>query len=268
LSKLVVRFASYNRFRRLRIGGAVLGVLVILAFAASSGYDGWRAYENARSATEREIDNESKTLAEQTAWTFQAVDLLLEDTARWYRTDGLRMTPERVDEVLANRASGVRQVRLLTITDARGIQRYRSIGPPPLDLDVSDRSYFIAQRDGTVTGVFMSEPLITRSENRAGIVLSRRLEGDNGTFSGVITAIVDLEDLRQVYRAIDLGQGAAINLLQDAGTLLVHIPGSPDLVGRHYPQLVTNAGPAMGQLVNPIDGMRDFIAVSRVRGTP
>jgi PAS domain S-box-containing protein len=268
LSKLVPRLASSSRFQRLRLGVAVLGVLVILAFAASSGYDGWRAHENALSATEREIDNESKTLAEQTAWTFQAVDLLLEDTARWYRTDGLRMAPEHIDEVLANRVSGVRQVRLLTITDARGIQRYRSIGPPPPDLDVSDRSYFIAQRDRTVTGVFMSEPLITRSENRAGIVLSRRLEDDNGTFSGVITAIVDLEDLRQVYRAIDLGQGAAINLLQDSGTLLVHIPGSLDLVGRHYPQLATSAGRTMGQLVSPIDGMRDFIAVSRVRGTP
>jgi len=268
LSKLVLRLASYSRFRRLRLGVVVLGVLVILAFAASSGYDGWRAYENARSATEREIDNESTTLAEQTAWTFQAVDLLLEDTARWYRTDGLRMTPERIDEVLANRASGVRQVRLLTITDARGIQRYRSIGPPPLDLDVSDRSYFIAQRDGAVTGVYMSEPLITRSEHRAGIVLSRRLEDDKGTFSGVITAIVDLEDLRQVYRAIDLGHGSAINLLQDTGTLLVHIPGSADLVGRNYPQLAANTGGTVGQIASPIDGRRDFIAVSRVRGTP
>src|ERR1700733_11767065 len=96
LSKLVVRFASYNRVRRLRIGGTVLGVLVILTFAASSGYDGWRAYDNARSATQREIDNESKTLAEQTALSFQGVDLLREDTVRWYRTDGLRMPPERV----------------------------------------------------------------------------------------------------------------------------------------------------------------------------
>src|SRR5471030_198972 len=100
LSKLVPRFASSSRFQRLRLGVAVLGVLVILAFAASSGYDGWRAHANALSATEREIANESKTLAEQTAWTFQAVDLLLEDTARWYRTDGLRMTPEHIDEVL------------------------------------------------------------------------------------------------------------------------------------------------------------------------
>ena len=268
LSQLVPHSAASIRFQRLRGGVVVLGVLVILAFAASSGYDGWRAYRNVLSATEREIDNESKTLAEQTAWTFQAVDLLLEDTALWYWTDGLRMTPEHIDEVLANRALGVRQVRLLTITDARGIQRYRSIGPPPPNLDVSDRSYFIAQRDGTVAGLFMSEPLVTRSENRAGIVLSRRLEDDRGAFFGVITAIVDLEDLQQIYRAIELGQGAAIDLLRDSGTLLVRVPGSPDVVGRDYPQLATNAGGAMTQFASPIDGTQDFIAVSRVRGTP
>jgi hypothetical protein len=173
--------AASIRFRRLRLGVVVLGVLVILAFGGSSAYDAWRAYGNSIIATEREIDNEAKALAEQTAWTFQAVDLLLEDTAHRYRSDSSRMAPERVDEVLANRAAGVPQVRLITIADAQGIQRYRSSGPPPPHLDVSDRSYFMAQRDGTATGIFMSEPLITRSENRAAIVLSRRLEDNNGT---------------------------------------------------------------------------------------
>jgi hypothetical protein len=210
LSNFVPHSAAWTRFQRLRFGVLALGVLVILAFGASSAYDGWRAYKNALSATGREIDNESKTLAEQTAWTFQAVDLLLEDTARWYRTDGLRMTPEHIDEVLANRASGIRQVRLLSIIDARGLQRYRSGGPGPPDLDVSDRSFFVAQRDRALAGMFMSEPLITRSEHRAAIVLSRRLEDDSGAFAGVIAAVVDLEDLQQVYRDIDLGQGTAI----------------------------------------------------------
>jgi hypothetical protein len=115
-----------NRFRRLRWAILAVGILVILAFAASSCYDAWHAYDNQLSATGREIDNESKALAEQTAWAFQAVDLLLEDTARWFQTDGLKSTPEHIDEVLANRASGVRQIRMLTITDARGIRRYRS----------------------------------------------------------------------------------------------------------------------------------------------
>jgi hypothetical protein len=84
LSNLTPHYAASSQFQRLRLGVVALGVLVILAFAASSAYDGWRAYRNALSATEREIVNESKTLAEQTAWTFQAVDLLIEDTARWF----------------------------------------------------------------------------------------------------------------------------------------------------------------------------------------
>jgi PAS domain S-box-containing protein len=246
----------------------VLGALIIIAFAASSVSDGWRAYRDTLGTTEREIENESKTLAEQTAWTFQAVDLLLEDTQRWYQTDGFRMAPERIDEVLANRVSGVRQISLLTIIDARGIQRYRSAGAPPTNPDVSDRSYFIAQRDRTVSGVFMSEPIITRSENRAAIVLSRRLQDEQGGFFGVVAAVVNLEDLQQIYRAVNLGRGAAIDLLRDSGTLLVRIPGAADAVGREYPQLVVTADRGMTQIVSPIDATRDFMAVARVRNAP
>ena len=260
--------AASIRFRRLRLGVVVLGVLVILAFGGSSAYDAWRAYGNSIIATEREIDNEAKALAEQTAWTFQAVDLLLEDTAHWYRSDSSRMAPERVDEVLANRAAGVPQVRLITIADAQGIQRYRSSGPPPPHLDVSDRSYFMAQRDGTATGIFMSEPLITRSENRAAIVLSRRLEDNNGTFAGVVTAIVDLEDLQQIYRVVDLGQGGAIHLLRDPGTLLLRNPPSPDTVGQNYPQLAAAPSAPATRILSPVDGRQEFIAVARVRDTP
>src|ERR1700732_4230685 len=166
------------RFRRLRLGAVVLGVLVILAFAGSSAYDAWRAYHNSIVATDRELGNVARALAEQTAWTWQGIDLLLRDTARWYRNDSPKLPPERLDEVLANRTAGVRQVRLITIVDAQGIQRHRARGPSPPNLDVSDRSYFIAQRDGTAAGLFMSEPLITRSENRAGVILSRRLNDE------------------------------------------------------------------------------------------
>jgi len=256
------------RFKQLRRGIIVLGLMVILALSASAAYDSWRAYRNALSATEREISNEARTLAEQTAWTFQAVNLLLEDTARWYRTDGIRMDSKRVDEVLANRAAGLRQVRALAISDAQGVQRQRSTRALAADLDISERSYFIAQRDRTVDGVFMSEPIITHTESRAAIVLSRRLEDDQGRFSGVAAAIVELEDLQSIYRAVALGDGSAIDLLQDSGTLLVRIPATPDTAGRVYSSLLANPGGAMTRLADPIDGAREFISVARVRDTP
>jgi PAS domain S-box-containing protein len=256
------------RFKRLRIGVLVLGVLVILAFASSSAYDAWRAYDNSLVATDRELHNVANALAEQTAWTWQAVDFLLRDTARWYQNDSHDIAPERLDDVLASRTAGVRQVRLITIADAQGIQRHRSRGSSPPHLDVSDRSYFIAQRDGVAKGLFLSEPLVSRSENRAAVILSRRLDDGQGGFAGVVTAIVDLEDLKQFYAAVNLGGDSAMQLLRDDGTLLVRNPPTPAAVGQRFPKLAATPNAPYSRLMSPIDGKREFIAVAHVRDTP
>ena len=255
------------RFRRLRLGVLALGVLSLLAFCGASFYDAWRSYRHAVIATDREITNVASALAEQTAWTWQAVRLLLDDTARWYGTDSPTIPPERIDEVLATRTAGMPQVRLITIVDAQGIQRHRSRGSSPPNFNVSDRSYFIAQRDGTAKGFFLSEPLVTRSENRPGVVISRRLDDDTGKFAGVVTAIVDLEDLERFYGAVNLGQASAIHLLRDDGKLLVRNPRVPSLIGRSFPELAAVPSAPAARLMNPLDGKRDFIAVAPVRNT-
>src|ERR1700682_66812 len=166
------------RFKRLRLGILALGVVALLAFGGASFYDAWRSYRHVEIATDREISNVAKALAEQTASTWQAVELLLDDTARWYGSDSRDVPPERLDAVLETRTGGIPQVRLITIVDAHGIQRHRSHGSSHPNLDVSDRSYFIAQRDGTARGFLVSEPLVTRSENRPGVVISRRLDDE------------------------------------------------------------------------------------------
>jgi PAS domain S-box-containing protein len=264
---LMTQSAASIRFRRLRLGIVVVGSLVVLAFAASSAYDAWRAYRNSLAATDREIGNVARALAEQTAWSLQGIDLLLRDTARWYHNDSRKIPPERLDEVLANRTAGVRLLRIITIVDAQGIQQHRSHGLPPPNLDMSDRSYFTAHRDGTVTGLFMSEPLITRSENRAAIVLSRRLEDDRGKFDGVINAVVDLEDLEHFYGSVSLGKGDSIQLLRDDGTLLVCDPPVPDAIGKTIPEFASLSNVPARRVVNP-SGRRVFIATARVRDTP
>jgi PAS domain S-box-containing protein len=133
---------------------------------------------------------------------------------------------------------------------------------------VSDRSYFIAQRDGTASGLFMSETLVTRSENRTALELSRRLQDSAGVFAGVVTATVDLDDLERFYGAVNLGAGSAIYLLREDGTLLVRNPPTPSAVGQKFLPLVAAPTTPIKRLSNPADGERDFIAVARVRDAP
>jgi PAS domain S-box-containing protein len=261
ISEVLSPETGASRFARLQRGVVLLGVIVILAFAGSSAHDAWRSYQYSLRATDRELNNMANALAEQTVWSLQAVDLLLLDTARWYRSESLKLPPDQIDAALAARAGA-------TIMDAAGNQLYHSRDFPRPNHNVSDRSYFIAQRDDPATGLFMSEPLITRSEGRVAVIFSRRLEDDRGHFDGVVVANVDLEDLNQFYRVVDVGPGSAIQLLRDDGTLLVRNPSVPDVIGRKYPALAVAAPTASATVPNPFDGHAEFIAVAAVRHMP
>ena len=260
--------AHLNRFTRLRWGIVILGIVAMGTFAASSGYDAWLAHGDACTANQREITHVAAALAEQTAWTIQGVDVVLNDTVRWYQNNRDRIPANRIDELLQSRAAGIPQIRMLTITDAQGSQLYRSRGEAPPGFDVSDREYFIAQRDGTVAGLFLSDPLLSRSVGRAGLILSRRLEDSAGRFDGVVTAIVELDDLARYYAAVTLAEGDAVQLLRDTGLLYVRNPATPHTVGVAFPQLLAPPARPDRQTTNPIDGTRVFKAIARVRDAP
>jgi PAS domain S-box-containing protein len=259
--------AGAVRFKRLRVGIVLLGALIILAFDGSSAYDAWRSYRYSVEAANREMANMANALSEQTAWALQAVDLLLLDTARWYHSDGSAMPLERVNAGLEDRRTLVQQVRQVMIVDAQGNQRYGSPGLTPArrNVNVSDRSYFIAQRDSTAAGLFMSEPLVTRSEGRHVLEFSRRLDDDKGAFGGVVTAVVDMDDLKQFYESFNLSVGSAIQMVRNDGILLARDPNLADEVGRQFPSFMTVPSAPATRFVNPIDQKSDFIGVAHVR---
>lgn len=268
LSDLVAPDTGVIRFKRLQLGVISLGILLILAFVGSSAHDAWRSYQYSLQANERELRNIANALAEQTVWSLQADDLLLIDTARWYRSERQTIPKEDLNAALAARVAAIQQVREVLIMDALGDTLHRSRNISAANHNAADRSYFIAQRDNPALGMFISEPLTTRTEGRTAVILSRRLEDDQGRFAGVVIANVDLEDLNQFYRAVDVGAGGAIQLLRDDGTLIVRIPRIADAVGRRYPALVTEPDDPRGTVNDPLDGRMNFIAVASVRNTP
>ena len=259
--------ADASRAARLRFWLISVGVLVIAAFAGSSAYDSWRLYHQDISATHRELSSMAKTLAEQAEVSLQLADLLLRETATWYQTE--RPAPgTAADARLATRAEGLPQVREVRIIDEHGIPRFRSRELPGDTASLSDRAYFIAHRDHAGLGVVLSDPLLTQVERRRAIVMSRRLEKPDGTFDGIVQAVVDLEEFQRIYRAIDLGQGSAVNLLRDDGTLFVREPQVPRIVGRKFPEMVASPPDPSGLVLHTMDQQPRFVGVAHARGFP
>jgi len=259
--------ADATRATRLRSWIVTIGVLVIAAFAATTAYDAWRSYNYVIFATDRELGNLAKALAEEAQDTLQTSDLLLRDTVAWYETE--RPAPGKAaDEKLAAKAAGLPQVREVRIIDEHGIPRFRSRELPGDTSALSDRAYFIAHRDHPRLGVVLSSPLITQIERRPAVIMSRRIEKRDGSFDGIVQTVVDLEAFQRLYQAIDLGRGSAINLLRADGTLVVRQPQAPQAVGNKFPELVAAASEPAGLVQSPIDQKPRFVGVAHVAQFP
>jgi PAS domain S-box-containing protein len=84
-----------------------------------------------------------------------------------------------------------------------------------------------------------------------------------------VQAVIDLDQFQRVYQAIDLGQGSAINLLRDDGTLVVRQPPPPTrAIGSKFPELVAADSAAGGLNTNSVDQKPRFMGLAHVAAFP
>lgn len=114
------------------------------------------------------------------------------------------------------------EVGNLFVLDGNGTVVASSLPVPPGILNYSDRDYFIAQRDGTADGLYVSAPF--RSRLRKGdpsIALSVRRNGPDGTFAGISAISLSLTYFENIIRSIDPGPEGSVGILRDDGQLLL-----------------------------------------------
>src|SRR5215469_16937459 len=205
--------------RALRLRLVLIVAAVCAAVSLSTLFDILQDRHETLSLAERQHDNVAGALAEQAARALQATDLILRQ-AMLLDPDATASprAGETVPDLLARHMSGVPQVRNLFLFDpARGL--HLSTAPTGANSDLSDRSYYQAQRAQPDLGLFVSEPFISRATGEPTFALSRRLPGPG--FRGSAGATVDVAYIRRFYQALDLGPGSTIELLRTDGLTLV-----------------------------------------------
>ncbi len=259
--------SSKNSLRGAIIGAGALVATIILA---STAYDGWRLHQQLMAASEQEVGNLALALATGTARNVQAVDALLRDTATWYESAGRQDSAPAVQQALGMLAVGFSQVSVLTIVDRSGMQRYRSRTTGEPLSDVSDRSYFVRQRDDVDAGLVINEPVVTRSEKVPALILSRPLRGPDGTFDGVVSAALTLQYLQGTFSALRLDDSSSVMLALADGTIVTRQPARATLPpAARLPRLAKLEDELLiDHAVDPIDGRAQLLAAQRVDGQP
>src|SRR5574343_1626127 len=158
---------------------SLIGTLIVLLLFLA---DLVVARHRDQEAGERRLQHFSLMMSEHTARAFEAVDVLLRETATdlsTNRRDWVRWTDSAGWDYVAQRHSrAMPQLRELGITDREGTQRFVSTYFPPPKQNMRDRPFFNMLEHGSEVASY--GPYVARNSGRYTYAVARRLIGDNG----------------------------------------------------------------------------------------
>jgi len=247
-----------------RVSPAVVVIAFALVMTACVlGVVVWKALDAKKTALARgqtDIQNLAHSLAEHAAHAIQSADIAMAgmvDLLR-YRDPA----PERFNRYLMETVNSLPQLREIGVLDANGKWLYSSLPQTPLHNN-SDRRYFAYHRETPGSTLRINEPLQSRLTGRSTIILSKRIDKQDGSFAGVLTAAIDSDYFNQFYRTFQLGPDGSISLLRDDGVVLIRWPVSDrstnlsatDLFSKH----LKHGSAGYYKIISPFDGIEKYI---------
>jgi PAS domain S-box-containing protein len=270
----------HQRFRASRrLSFVGFGLLLVILLTACLAV--WDRREEALANARRETTNLGIVLAEQTARSLQAVDLVLEEIRAAALHLGVEnpeqfveMTSgEEVHRLLASRIKALPQADAVGLISAEGKLINGSRLWPPTGIDVSDRDYYQYLRAHDDSAVFISDPVISRGRGAWTFFLARRINGPHGEFLGIVLGVIDVHYFEEFYRAIALQQGSSVSVFRRDGTMLARNPHVEKMMGEKLPPqapfyaYITGLG---GTYRSPgyVDGIARIVSVHPLRDFP
>jgi diguanylate cyclase (GGDEF)-like protein len=200
--------------------GLVLAMLTLGGFVIDEGR------REALAAQQAASDRLLRALERDIGRTISALDLSLHGVMDALMAPAIDRTERTVrQQALFDRAATAEDVGALLVTDAAGDVVEDSTAPVPHHLNLADRDYFIAQRDHSDLGLFISR--VYRSRLVPGdlrISVSRRRPSPDGRFVGIVSGQLRLAYFRHLFQALDIGPENELRLVRTDGAVLARWP--------------------------------------------
>ena len=137
----------------------------------------------------------------------------------------------------------------------------------------ADREYFRHHHDDTDRSMFIGPPIENAVNGRWSVTVSRRYQNADGSFAGVVLAVIDLDQFSNYYSQYNLGDGGTIIFITDTGILLARHPAYIKLIGHNVASSTLNReleNHATGSYVSvsPVDGVLHFAGFHRSKKFP
>jgi diguanylate cyclase (GGDEF)-like protein len=259
------------------------GVLLIAAIIVGTAVMVGNFRERALSSSERELENTVLLLARHFDQQLGDAEVIQNSLVEYIYTAGIgtpedyrrRMSGEDVHLMLKAKLSALSYVGGVNLFDSDGkLVNASGVWPIP-DVTVADRAYFKVFTSGPLSPTVLLEPVYSRVSGAWTTIIARKVTGTDGEFLGVISRGVEPAHFEKFFASLALGDGAAISMFDQDGTLMARHPHNDAMIGRSFKggallELVTPPRPDHGtmRLKSPIDGEDRVGAVRRLSKFP
>ena len=214
-------------WRLYAVGIAFVALAVLGAWLAI-----WQLRRDQLASVTQDTNNLAVVLAAQTSRTFQAVDVVLREAqSRVQALDigdptafGQHVGTEDMHRFLVDRLKELPQADAISLIDETGrIVNFSRSWPVPV-IDTSDRDFYAYWRDHDEAAPFIGMPVVNKATGAWVVTITRRINGPQREFRGIVLGVVEVEYLEDFYQAIITRQGESITLFQRNGTILARYP--------------------------------------------
>lgn len=257
----------------------VLGNLLVAFLLALATWLGLRAtHQSDMDVGIAVTENQARSLSLELAAQMRLVDNALASIAHHYHNHGGQgpdATMLTLYEILQEQRGLLPFLTALRVADAQGqVVQFSSEDEP--SFSIAGRNYFARARQ--TDRLVVSDPLISHSFQKWALVLARRLQGGDGSFHGVVYAVISAEHFHQLFQSHAFGADSAIALRTDKHLLVARFSASE-------PQSMAGIGAAVvsdeyyramarsrehGWYITPtqLDGVERITAYQRLAGYP
>ncbi len=188
-----------------------------------------------------------------------------------------KIIPDVLNVYLARQQARLPQIISLRVTDATGNVRFGPGVQEAAPTNVSDRSFFMAQRDNENSSLVFGAPVMARISKRWVLPLSRRLTSPDGSFGGIVYANIALDYFSQIFSKVDTGPNGTVTLFDAGRSVIARHPSPSDqggFIGRvlSSPQIVEimNAGKteASFSALGTLDGITRAFSIKKLENYP
>ena len=223
--------------------------------------------------------NLTRVMEENLSGSFDKVDLILLSVADEFerQTAAGGIDRQAFNDFITRLSARLPELDSLRVADAQGIIQYGVGVDQGAGITTGDRDYFIRLRDDPGAGLVFSRPMRGRISGKWTIAVSRRLGGPDGSFAGIVYAVITTEYFADKFSRLNLQHRGSIALLGEDLVLISRYPPparGPDVTGqiKPTPQVLAllQSGRKEGDYLaaSPVDGVERLFSLRAISKYP